>query len=224
MSNHPPVIIAPSLLAGDHGALRGDLLTLDPGLTPWVHLDIMDGHFVPNLSFGPQTVADLRPHSTLFFDTHLMLSRPDLYVDAFVKAGSQLITIHLEPVYDVGQTLAAIRAQGVQCGLALNPDTPVERARSFLPEIDLLLIMTVQPGFGGQKFRRDMLDKMAAAARWREEGSLNFRIEVDGGVGIETGRQCRQAGADTLVCGTSFFAAEDRTAFCRELTAADPGA
>lgn len=224
MSNNPPAIVAPSLLAGDHGYLRRDLQSLKAADTPWVHLDIMDGNFVPNISFGPQTVADLRPHSELFFDTHLMLARPDLYVDAFIKAGANLISIHLEPAYDVSQTLANIRQQGLQAGLALNPDTPIERARPFLSEIDLLLVMTVQPGFGGQKFRRDMLQKIATAAEWRQECGLEFRIEVDGGVGIETGLECRRAGADTLVCGTSFFAASDRTAFCRELTAADPGA
>jgi len=210
--SHAP-ILAPSLLASDHAHLAaGTDLAAQLGLA-WVHLDIMDGHFVPNLSFGPQTVAALRPRSRLFFDTHLMLDEPHRYVEAFAQAGSNLISIHIEPAYDHVATLARIRALGCQCGLVLNPGTPAAAIEPLLGQVDLVLVMTVQPGFGGQAFRRDMLPKIAEIDRWRRERSLSFRLEVDGGIDLDTGRECRAAGADTFVAGTSFFKAPDPAAF-----------
>ena len=210
----PSVILAPSILAGDHAHLGTSARAVaDLGLT-WLHLDIMDGHFVPNLTFGPETLAALRrAGSTLFFDTHLMLSEPHRYVEAFAKAGANLISIHIEPSYDHAATLSRIRALGCKCGIVLNPGTPATAIEPLLGDVDLVLVMTVQPGFGGQAFRRDMLPKLQIIDTWRRERKLAFRLEVDGGIDLETAPECREAGADTFVAGTSFFRATDQAAF-----------
>ena len=185
-SPHVP-LLAPSLLAGDHAHLAASARSVaDLGLT-WLHCDIMDGHFVPNLTFGPETFAALRRAGiNLFFDTHLMLAEPQRYVEAFAKTGSNLISIHIEPAYDHAATLAHIRALGCQNGLVLNPGTPVAAVEPFLDQVDLILVMTVQPGFGGQPFRRDMLPKLTQLDTWRRERSLTFRLEVDGGIDLAT--------------------------------------
>ena len=152
-------ILAPSILAGNHANLLKALERTESDGRKWIHLDIMDGHFVPNLSFGPQTVADLRKNSELFFDVHLMLDQPDRYVDAFIKAGSDLISIHLEPDYDKVSTLAKIKQAGIQTGMVINPDTPIDGLIPYLGDLDLVLLMTVFPGFGGQKIYRRSLRK-----------------------------------------------------------------
>lgn len=212
-------ILAPSILAGDHANLAGSAQVIETLGIPWVHLDIMDGHFVPNLTFGPQTVAALRKNSKLFFDTHLMLAEPHRYIEPFAKAGANLISIHIEPSYDHAATLARIRELGCQNGIVLNPGTPAEAIEPFLDRVDLVLVMTVQPGFGGQPFRRDMLPKIAQIDRWRRERGLAFRLEVDGGIDLRTGAECRAAGVDTFVAGTSFFGAVDKAAVARTIAA-----
>ena len=209
---HAP-ILTPSILAGDHANLGASAAIVEQLGISWIHLDIMDGHFVPNLSFGPQTVAALRKNSKLFFDVHLMLDEPHRYIEPFVKAGANLISIHVEPAYDHAATLARIRALGCKNGIVLNPGTPAEAIEPFLAQVDLVLVMTVQPGFGGQSFRRDMLPKIAQIDRWRKDQKLDFRLEVDGGVDLKNAVECRNCGADTFVAGTSFFAAPDRAAF-----------
>jgi len=209
-----PAILAPSLLAGDHAHLAESAAVVSKHNLRWLHLDIMDGHFVPNLTFGPETLAALRrAGSKLFFDTHLMLSEPHRYVDAFAKAGADLISIHIEPDYDHAGTLAQIRSLGCQCGLVLNPGTPAEAVRHLLDQVDLVLVMTVQPGFGGQSFQPAMVEKIAQLHAWRSEAKAQWRLEVDGGIDVTHARTCRAAGADTFVAGTAFFNAPDHTAF-----------
>jgi ribulose-phosphate 3-epimerase len=213
-------ILAPSLLASDHAALGTSAAAVAKLGLRWLHLDMMDGHFVPNLSFGPETLAALRRDgSRLFFDTHLMLSEPHKFVDAFAKAGASRITIHIEPSYDHAAAIEAIRGHGCAAGIALNPGTPAEAVEPFLKDVDLVLVMTVQPGFGGQAFREDVLPKIAQVHKWRAERGLDLRIEVDGGIEVANAGLCRAQGADTFVAGTSFFAAKDRAGFAASFAA-----
>ena len=208
-----PPLLVPSILAGDHARLADSAALVDRLGLPWIHVDIMDGHFVPNLTFGPGTVAALRRSSHLFFDVHLMLDEPQRYVEPFAEAGANLISIHIEPPYDHAGTLARIRQLRCQCGIVLNPDTPAAAVEPFLGQVDLVLVMTVQPGFGGQSFRRDTLPKIAQLVGWRRARRLPFRLEVDGGIDLATAAECRAAGTDTFVAGTSFFGAADPAAF-----------
>ena len=202
-------ILAPSILAGNHANLLEALERTESDGRKWIHLDIMDGHFVPNLSFGPQTVADLRKNSELFFDVHLMLDQPDRYVDAFIKAGSDLISIHLEPDYDKVSTLAKIKQAGIQTGMVINPDTPIDGLVPYLGDLDLVLLMTVFPGFGGQKFIEEVLGKARQISEIRKSENYDFLLEVDGGVGPEHVNSCLQAGVDVFVAGTAYFKRDD---------------
>lgn len=209
-----PPLLAPSILAGDHANLAASAATVANLGLAWIHLDIMDGHFVPNLSFGPEMLAALRRSgSKLFFDTHLMLDEPHLYIEPFAKAGADLISIHIEPAYDHVATLGRVRALGCQNGIVLNPGTPAAAVEHLLGLVDLVLVMTVQPGFGGQSFRADMLPKLQQLDQWRRERGHKFRLEVDGGIDLAHAAECRSAGADTFVAGTSFFKAPDQAAY-----------
>lgn len=218
-SLHPPVL-APSILAGDHADLRSSLREIEAANLQWVHLDIMDGHFVPNLSFGPQTIKALRANTELFFDVHLMLDNPHQFIDAFLDAGADQITIHVEPDYPILETLNKIKAAGCQCGVVLNPDTDAEAAKPYLELCDIVLLMTVQPGFGGQSFREDVLPKITQLDQWRSDLGLSYRLQVDGGIDLETAGSCTTRGVDTLVAGTAFFRADDPVAFARTITSA----
>ena len=199
------MIIAPSILAGDFSKFARELKRVEKSSTEWVHLDVMDGHFVPNLTFGPQLVANARPHSDLFFDTHLMCSKPEILLEPFSKAGSDLITVHVELEEQVASLLWKIRSLDKKVGLAVNPPTAIEKVKPFLEKIDLLLVMTVNPGFGGQSFIEECVPKIQQVYQWRQEMGLDFRIEVDGGVNLKTASECARAGADTFVAGSALF-------------------
>ena len=204
-------ILAPSILAGDHACLRDSLLLADQDGREWIHLDVMDGHFVPNLSFGPQTVADLREHSSMFFDVHLMLDNPQDHIDSFVLAGADLISIHVEPEYEIAEALSKIKSLGKKCGIVLNPDTPAQEASPYLDQVDLVLCMTVNPGFGGQGFIEGVLSKVRDLADRRAESGASYLLEVDGGVGLDQVDDCVRAGVDVLVAGTAYFGADSQT-------------
>jgi ribulose-phosphate 3-epimerase len=207
---HPmtPPIAAPSILSADFSRLAEALALVDPA-RDWVHCDVMDNHFVPNLTFGPLIVAAVRKQTPALVDVHLMIEEPVALVPAFREAGADLITVHLEACIGVGATLAAVRETGARVGLALKPGTPFAAAERYLEDLDLLLVMTVEPGFGGQAFMPEMLDKVREAAAWRESHGARYLIEVDGGIAPDTARTARAAGAEVFVAGHSIYRQTD---------------
>ena len=207
----PKIIVAPSILAADFSQLADEVHRVEQAGADWIHCDIMDGHFVDNISFGPEIVGIVRRETNLPLDVHLMIRRPDHYAPRFVKAGANSITVHVEREadHDVQKTLSAIRDAGCRPGLSLNPATPLESVEPFLDKIDILLVMTVHPGFGGQSFRPETMKKVKRATEWNRSHARKIDIEVDGGINAETARLSIQNGANVLVAGTSIFRAKD---------------
>lgn len=207
----PNVLVAPSILAADFSRLGDEIKEVEQAGADWIHCDIMDGHFVDNISFGPSIVGFVRKQTQLPLDVHLMIEHADHFVPRFVDAGASSITVHVEPEakHDVAKTLQQIRDAGCRVGLTLNPETDFKLVEPFLDKIDMLLVMTVHPGFGGQEFRDDQMEKVKRLANWNKSRARKIDIEVDGGINPETARVSIQNGANVLVAGTSIFKTND---------------
>jgi ribulose-phosphate 3-epimerase len=206
------VKIAPSILSADFAKLGEEIKDVERGGADYIHVDVMDGHFVPNITIGPLIVEAIRPVTGLPLDVHLMIENPDQYIEAFAKAGADYITVHVEASRHLHRTIQLIKSTGVKAGVVINPATPVESLKHIIEDVDMVLLMSVNPGFGGQKFISSVLPKIRQVKELADELNPNLEIEVDGGVNEETAKLCVEAGATVLVAGSAVFNKEDRAA------------
>ena len=209
--------ILPSILSADFANLEHDVRELEQIGIDMFHIDVMDGNFVPNISFGFPIIEAIRSKTDKIFDCHLMIARPEEYVERFCNAGCDMVSFHIEATNHADRVIQIIKNSGKKAGIVLNPQTSIESVKYLLPKLDYVLIMTVNPGFGGQKFIPEMLEKIEELAKIREEKGHSFLIQVDGGVNVETSKLCRDRGADLLVCGSFLFGAEDKEKILGEL-------
>lgn len=202
--------ILPSILSADFANLERDIKELESIGVDMFHIDVMDGNFVPNISFGFPIIESIRPKTDKVFDCHLMIANPENYVEQFCNVGCDMVSFHIEATNHADRVIQVIKKNGKKAGIVLNPQTSIESIKYLLPKLDYVLIMTVNPGFGGQKFIPEMLEKIEELAKLREERNYSFLIEVDGGINIETSKACRDKGADLLVCGSFLFGASNK--------------
>ncbi len=213
------IYISPSLLAADFSRLGEEVERIENAGANYLHLDIMDGHFVPNISFGPGTVAALRKKSMLIFDVHMMISEPERYINDFIRAGADIITVHYEATDDPARTLGILREKEVRAGIAISPDTPVDAVIPLVDAglCDMVLVMTVQPGFGGQKLIPETLDKVRKLRRYVDRRGIELDIEVDGGINADNIYQCSSAGANVIVAGTAIFGSKKPNSVIKQM-------
>lgn len=211
------VKIAPSILSADFARLAEEIRDVEQGGADYIHVDVMDGHFVPNITIGPLIVEAIRPITKLPLDVHLMIEQPDRYIPAFAKAGADYLSVHVEACPHLHRTIHLIKEQGIKAGVVLNPHTPVEMIQHIIDDVDLVLLMTVNPGFGGQKFIPSVLPKIRQVAQLVKERGRFVEIEVDGGINAKTARLCMEAGANVLVAGSAIYNERDRAAAIRAI-------